>query len=248
MSGRRAATGPAFRPGFSLTELLVVLALGGLVVAGAASVLGAQRRAFEALALGAEAMEAGRITRRLLHRELRSGSPGLDWTVGPGDSVRLRAYRGWGRVCPEEGEAGTIRIRYRGLRAPNAEKDSLRVLTVDGLWTVSSLESWSWESGECGEPPEPGERDAVLRPGRDVPTPVLVRVFETGSYHLYGDAFRYRIGLGGRQPLTPLRLAGQGTSIRPATGSVELRLAYRPIRGLSRPPSERWRIWRRDEF
>lgn len=32
---------------------------------------------------------------------------------------------------------------------------------------------------------------------------ILVRYFERGSYHLSGDALRYRRGRAGRQPLTP---------------------------------------------
>ena len=37
--------------------------------------------------------------------------------------------------------------------------------------------------------------------------PILLRFFETGSYHLGDDALRYRRGSGGRQPLTEPVLA-----------------------------------------
>jgi hypothetical protein len=79
------------------------------------------------------------------------------------------------------------------------------------------------------------------------PAPVLVRLYERGTYYLADGAFRYRRGAGGRQPLTPERVA-PGSGFRPVVGGVEIRVRVTAqpgsvsdefvwvVRGITPPP------------
>jgi hypothetical protein len=55
--------------------------------------------------------------------------------------------------------------------------------------------------------------------------PSLVRLFESGEYHLADGALRYRRGGGGRQPLTPERL-GLGSGFRALQNGVEVQIEF----------------------
>ncbi|HSR40530.1 MAG TPA: hypothetical protein VLL48_00120 [Longimicrobiales bacterium] len=242
--GELAGERPA--PGFSVVELLVALVLMALVMRSAATVLASQLRAAESLVLGSEALETGRIAGRVLHRELRAGSPDLDWWLADGDSVALRAYRGLARPCPGPPGAG-ISVLYRGIRNPDPGKDSVLVLDGEGRWQALELASSSAQPGSCGGAPDPGE-EAFFWSVPGLPAgAVLLRVFERGSYHLSGGALRYRAGAAGRQPLTLDRLWDPGSELTlRGRGAADLRLAYREVPGRSRPTPDARSIWARD--
>jgi hypothetical protein len=76
---------------------------------------------------------------------------------------------------------------------------------------------------------------------RDFPPVVLVRFFERGSYHLADDAFRYRRGGGGRQPLTVERIGpGSGFSFAGEALHVTLEVLASPDSGTAKVYS--WRV------
>ena len=87
------------------------------------------------------------------------------------------------------------------------------MLDAEGRWRAVDLVSVAAEPSCAGEAPfdagvgSVGER---WRLGAAPADPVLLRLFETGSYHLSGGALRYRRGSGGRQPLTAAVLEGGG--------------------------------------
>lgn len=190
--------------GFTLVETLVVLLLTALVVQGGWTVLATFREAGGRTADMAEGLETVRTAAWILGEELGGSLPFRDWWIGEGDSVSLRAYRGLALVTGTEAGGGTT-VCFRGIRSPNPAKDSILFLGEGGNWTAHALRARvRGESGCMGD----GEGWEELWEVEPLPDGALLgRVYERGSYHLALGALRYRRGGGGRQPLTPLRIA-----------------------------------------
>ncbi len=207
---------PRVRGGFSLAEALVSLLLVGVVVQGAWWLAARMARGGGWVAERAEGLEAVRTLAWVLSEELAGGEEGWAWWgEAGGDSVALRAFRGWGLVEGGEPAADRIRVCYRGLRSPDPGKDSVVALGGGGLWTVHALAARRWTGRPCSHPAAKvmalGQQEVwTLAPGPAGEGPIVVRLFERGSYHLTEGALRYRRGGGGRQPLTPERLAEGG--------------------------------------
>jgi len=212
------------RVGGLLLETLISLTIGVFVLGAFVGVMTGTLRWSRSLSGRSEGLEVVRTVWGVLDEELRPGMVGRDWVPVTGTALRLRAFRGVGRVCsPVAGAEGWI-VAYRGRRAPDAVRDSLLVLGEDGGWRAFALLSVARTSG-CT--PDPGE--SVYRMGWSGPAqgarPIFVRLFETGEYHLADGALRYRRGAGGRQPLTPERL-GAGSGFRALSGGVEVRIEF----------------------
>lgn len=203
------------RPGVTLPELALVAWLFAVVLLGLARFATAQGRLAAAAHDRVRAEDLVRTTAMVLDGELRHSAT-ADRSVGP-DSVRLRAFRGVGIICERNGS--DVRIRYRGVRSPNPEKDSALVVTDSATAGVAFPVSGVAHDDGCGQ----GYR---LTLGEAVPTRGMVLVFETGSYYLTGGALRYRRGRGGRQPVTEAVLAGAG--FRDAAGTLMARLPLQP--------------------
>ena len=185
--------------GFSAVEALVALLLGGGILISALGLFSAQKRSAERLLAQAEGLDARRMARTILGEELRRGVEGRDWSVSGGDSVRLRVFRGLAFLCPS-GRSDRVLARYQGSRLPNAGKDSVLVLGDDGRWRAADLIARAPTPLTCPQAPSEAVELWVVDP--PVPGLGVARIFETGSYHMSDDAFRYRRGRGGRQPLT----------------------------------------------
>lgn len=193
---------------------MLVAWLFALVLLALSRFAGAQGRLAAAAHERARAADLMRTTSLVLNAELRyAAAP--DLTVTP-DSVRLRAVRGTGVICRRIG--GVVRVRYRGVRRPDATKDSALVITDSATagvaFPVEDVATAVAEPG-CGA----GYRLTLdgSPPGRG-----LLLVFETGSYHLVDGALRYRRGRGGRQPVTEAVLADGG--FRRGPHSLDVRL------------------------
>jgi prepilin-type N-terminal cleavage/methylation domain-containing protein len=227
---RRRRPGP--RAGFTLVELLVALALTGLLgvllVGTFSTQLGAARRQVELAALE----ELRRVVRHVLAGELRYLDAPADVAASAPDSLALRALRGTGRGCA----AAPGHVSYRGWRDPEPAKDSALVLGPAGTWSVRAVTAADRRAGDAGCAPAPGEH--VLRlalgdgeaeaPGDDAATPLLVVVFETGSYHLHARALRYRRGASGRQPLTAELLRDGASRFDAAPAAIRVVIAPAP--------------------
>lgn len=181
-----------------------------------------------------DALLATRILRTVLRAELAMGEPGADWSVD-GDSVTLRAFRGSAVICATGAAADRMTVAYAGQRLPDPMKDSVEVTTATGRRLVFELLSTESAVTPCpvAWPPEEGMdwRIAGSVP-RDA---VFARVFESGSYHLQAAALRYRIGGGGRQPLTPAVWQDAGTGFRLVDSALVLELE--PNEGYGAPRS-----------
>ena len=211
------------RSGTTTVEALVALLLTAFLLQAAWSLTAAIRRVVARLVERSEALDTERIGWQVLSAEVGAGLPSRDWWVEGEGTLPLRAFRGTAEVCEALASPEGAVVRYRGMRLPDPEKDSLLLLVEGGSWQVArlvarepieagcggwaggALERWSWE------PP--------------APRPLLARLFERGSYHLEDGALRYRIGAGGRQPLTPERLDDRASGLRAVPGGpLELRL------------------------
>jgi hypothetical protein len=183
------------RAGTSLVELLAVMSLAAMVIGVIAGIFSAQLRLARATARRAADSEAVRTVTSVLPAEMRRIAAG-DVRAFAEDSIAIRAFRGIGLPCGAT-QGGTL-VRYRGDRLPDPEKDSVLAAALDPEIIVPLLGSTT-AAGMCtGLPGETVLEWTMADPG----TAAVLLVFEAGSYHLSGRALRYRIGAGGRQPLT----------------------------------------------
>lgn len=189
---------PCARPGFTTVEVLVALSTGAILLAAIAAAITAVSRLERGAADRSERLAAHAHAATVLGHELRALDTRRDgFSIGV-DSVRLRAFRGRAIVCLAD--SASAAVRYEGLRLPDPAKDSLLVLTGDGVERSLPLLAAA-PAAVCN--PGPGESGMEIRPGAGLAPGDVVLVHETGAYHLSGGALRYRRGAGGRQPLTP---------------------------------------------
>ncbi len=207
------------RPGVTLAECVVALAVGGLITAAVASVLLAQARVVRTVSERSADADALRITAGVLRDELRWIDPARDVRSIAGDSVAIRLFRGGGAVCGVG--AGGLLVEYSGARAPDESKDSALVLSsaAEAVYAITGTDAASCTAGTA-------RRVAIdgIAPAR----PLFVLVFESGIYHVRDRALRYQLGRAGRQPLTDERFARSGSvaALAPDTASVRLLLAW----------------------
>lgn len=224
--------------GFTLVELLGSLLLLMVVVQGAWTVLARHRRAAEHTGAVAEGLETVRTLSWLLPQEFSGGRPGEDWWTEGGDSVRLRAFRGWGLVQTGRADPPRVTVCFRGVRSPNPEKDSVLMMDREGSWRAYGLQGRVKKEEGCegwaGSWVEEWLLDAEAEGW------MVGRIFERGSYHISDGALRYRRGNGGRQPMTPLRIES-GVFLRGQGDGPPLAWEITLTPG---PPSEGFPFWR----
>lgn len=229
------------RRGVSLPETIVGVLLGALVLQVGWTLLSVQGRTVRELIRAVERAESAGTIRGVLHAELRAGRADVDWRL-MGDSVDVRSFRGSGVPCGPPDHDG-VPVTHRGRTRPRPGVDSILSLGPDGAWRAALLAGASPAPGVCPAGRWGRSERWVLDPAPDL-TPVLLRLFRRGSYHLSENAFRYRRGHGGRQPLTPAVLDDAASSFEPgADGSVRLRLRFRglpPRAGLNPWSSTLW--------
>ncbi|MBI4546037.1 MAG: prepilin-type N-terminal cleavage/methylation domain-containing protein [Gemmatimonadetes bacterium] len=223
------------RAGFSLLELVVSLALGGLVAAALGSLVVTEERLARVHSRRVEWAEAVRAAAAVLAAELRFADAAADLSIVASDSIRLRAFRGTAIACA--GVAAGALVRYRGMRAPNAAKDSVLPVESNGPGGAAPLAGSRRVASGCRA--RAGEDLYTWSLGGIVLSPgTMLLLYESGSYHLSGAALRYRRGGGGRQPLTPETLDDTASSFRLLLGTpgttpglpaaLEVRLAAAP--------------------
>jgi hypothetical protein len=184
------------RSGTSLVELAAAMWMTAAVATMVMVLLRTESRVAGHSADRAEVLDAARTAGAILAADLAPLDPSADLLDSGSDSVALRVFRGTAIVC---GFAGADPlVRYRGLRQPEPDKDSLLVVTSGGE-RVDGVRDVAHAPGACVS--LAGELVLRLRPVAPVEPGDLLFVFENGGYHISG-AFRYRRGAGGRQPIT----------------------------------------------
>ncbi len=206
--------------GFTLAELLVATVAAGALVTAAFALLATHARLERAAYAAVAAAEVARVTGMVVPAEVRYATP-ADLPAVAADTLSLRALRGVGIICAGAGTG--VDVRYRGMRWPDAAKDSVVTMAATGVpERAIAVDSDRNAAGACA--PHPGEavRRWTLSDSAGGAGDLLL-VFERGSYHLTGGALRYRRGAGGRQPLTEAFL--ESASFGLAGGPFALTLA-----------------------
>ncbi len=227
------------RPGATLPELILVAWLFALVLAAAARFAGAQSRLVALTHDRARAAEATRIPRTILGGELRALAA-ADISALAADSIRIRAVRGGGAICAVDGSS--VLVRYRGVRLPEPEKDSVLLIGSEAPDGVPVAVRGAAVDEACG---------GTVRLGLEVAPEVRggwALVFETGAYHVGDGALRYRRGAGGRQPMTETLFDGGGfEDLGPVGMELDLRLSADALPRLEATPVRtRFRLLNRE--
>jgi hypothetical protein len=153
-----------------------------------------------------------RIVRLVLQSELRYALP-AQWIADGGDSLAVRAVRGGGPVCATAGNE--LAIRYSGVRAPDASKDSVLLVSDIGIEVAPVIAVAP--TAACTD----GLTITLESPPAD--PPLFTLLYERGTYSVTAGALRYRRGAGGRQPMTE-QILGPGSGLSGAGGSLVLTL------------------------
>lgn len=193
------------RAGHTLAEATVSLLLAAVLTVALASLFALIGRAARAHAELASHTETETTVATVLGEELRAATAG-DARFS-GDSVRLRAFRGGGRVCAVE--ENRVLVDYAGFRLPEPDKDSVVLVSARGE-VVDDVTGVT--DAACTVPAQ--RRGLALTLAHGAPADAAYAlVFETGAYSLRTSALRYRRGASGRQPLTEETLDSRGSAI-----------------------------------
>ena len=226
------------RHGFALAEVIVAGTLLLLVVQVAWWTAATQSLVATRVVAGARMLDETRLIHQVLATEIRHGEAGEDWMIDGGD-LSLRAFRGIGFTCRTQPADGWG-VAVAGYRFADSDKDSVLVLSTDGRWRPSALVRRSRGPGlDCQQVTGFSTEVWILDPPPS--RPVAGLFFERGAYRLASDAFRYRRGRGGWQPLTGTGLAADSSVLLdPGDESLEARVTWAdpaPIHA-----SFRWKI------
>lgn len=199
--GHPEQPGPEVR-GSSVVEAVVAMALGLFLLHLALVTLDRLRFSETRSRARHDIMLSARVVRGVVGRELRYLDTERDLQV-EGEALSLRAFRGAALACAADAEASAYLVAFVGARRPDPAKDSLELVFPDGTVSHVALAGASDATEPCalaGWMSDPMVWQVDSMPAA---IPVALRLYERGSYHLSGSAFRYRVGAGGRQPLTP---------------------------------------------
>ena len=229
------------RRGFVLVEAIVAGTLLLLVVQVAWWTTATQGLVSMRVVAGARMLDETRLIHQVLSTEIRHGVAGGDWMVVGGD-LSLRAFRGFGFTCRTQPDDGWG-VAVTGYRRADSDKDSVLVLSADGSWRPTALVRRTRRAGlDCQQLPGFSTEVWSLDP---VPArPLVALYFEKGAYRLASNAFRYRRGRGGWQPLTGTGIAPD-SSVLLAAGArgLEARLDWEDASSMH--ASFRWKMWTR---
>ncbi len=140
--------------GFTLVEVLVAMALTGIVVAGTLQALSAQKKFYARQARILDARHALRASATILTAELReTSSPGQDlYAIAP-DSVALRSTLGFGIVCNVVGSS--LQLTHVSGHFRSEAGDSVLVFVEnsvsdwDDVWRVLPVTGLSMSGPNC---------------------------------------------------------------------------------------------------
>ena len=236
----RAMRRPRTRHGFALTEAVVAGTLLLLLVQVGWWVAAVQGAVAARVVTGAQILDETRLIQHVLGTEIAYGQPGVDWNVR-GNELHLRAFRGVAVGCAAQTSNGWA-VAVAGYRSPDADKDSVLVLSEDGHWSVAALAGSSRRNTpECHDVAGFATEVWQLDPPAD--RALLGMYFERGAYRFSDGAFRYRRGVAW-QPLPGTGIAIDSAAISVAAdGGVTTRMTWEgssPIR-----PSFHWNNWGR---
>jgi prepilin-type N-terminal cleavage/methylation domain-containing protein len=129
------------RSGFTIVELLVVLVIGGIVIAGAYRTLVSQERSYRVYDAAVRTQQATRLSLQVLTAELREiSTKGADLVYASDDTIKFRALRKLGFICDMNKALKQITVVQLG-QEPFDVNDSVLVY-VDGDTLTGADDSW----------------------------------------------------------------------------------------------------------
>jgi hypothetical protein len=188
------------RHAFALVELVVALAIGMVVLAGAYAVLRSQQRFYHALAATLEVHQGSRAAAQILAAELVAlDPPGGDLVALGPDSISIRAARLLTFVCaPPDAAAARLVVRDTltyGFRGLDPARDRLLVYRGGGADTghprawLDAAVSRVRPGASCADGAPGTALDLAGAAGLDeVSAGAPVRSYERTIYRLYADA------------------------------------------------------------
>jgi len=186
------------RPGIALAELITALMLTGIVAGALFAMIRTQTRLVSNTIERTGQADALRVASLVISGETRALAPADIRAVGA-DSLAVRIFRGTGIVCASD--SGVAHVRYRGLRQPDTDKDSVLIADTE---EVRPLDGVTGSASSCASA---GELDITVHtPGERLLPGTVLLVFESGAYYFSTRALRFRRGGEGRQPITDERL------------------------------------------
>jgi len=213
------------RLGTTLLELLVALGLLGVLSLAVVGVLVRTQNGYRTMTAQIDRRQSLRAAAALLPAELREldAAEGDLIALSP-TAVTIRAPRELAVLCRDlvPGPPGPVSLTLRsapryGLRDPDADTDSLWILTPEPRWVPADVTSVG--SAPCADG-SPGRSVTVTLPTADaVPLGTPVLVFEDVTYRLYRSSEDGRWYIG----------QGTATDFQPVIGPVTaagLSLAY----------------------
>jgi hypothetical protein len=183
------------RAGAALIEAVVAGVLLSLVAATATTLLRSQSRIAQDVTLRSERNDATRSALLTLRADLQNVAPATDVYAVARDSIAARIFRGIAIVCGRRDN--TTLLRYHGLRLADAKKDSAVQVGVENVVAINTVAA---APGSCVT--TTSEQVLALDFGMPVLPNSMWLIFESGAYHLSGNALRYRRGTETRQPIT----------------------------------------------
>ena len=242
------------RDGFTLVELLIVVVLGGLVLAAIFQVLVSNQQIYTRQSQAVLGQQTVRGGIEYLSQEIRELSPrGNDFVDTQSDELTVRVMRKTAVTCSATGAFADIRVRAGVMGSQFVVGDSVLVFfNPDGdpandafaAGRVTEIDPAVGTGVQCGnEGSQRIEFDAPVEPAA-VGEGALIRSFETITYSVVtdnGESFLARTRGGG--PAEPLLgpiaaddgllfeyLDADGEVIAPVPNSVAGRQAIRSVR------------------
>lgn len=183
----------ADRKGFTLVELLIVVVLGGLVLAATYQTLVTNQRTFTVQAAQIEGQQTLRAGVEVLSGELRElSAPEGDLLTMSSDSIRMRTLRSFGVACDTaDASAPSVTVKRVGRWFSAGDSvwaflDRDPALQSDDVWRLTTVTAVD-TSFTCATGPEPAA--LVTLSGLVGPDTILpgapLRSFEQYTYGLY---------------------------------------------------------------
>ena len=213
----------ARRIGAALVEALFAATLSSMVAVTGITILRAQTQIARQTTSRSEHNDGVRAATLTLRAELDVVDPRVDVKATASDSIAARIFRGVAVVCGRRDSL--IYVRYRGLRLPDAAKDSAVQIGVENAASIRAV----IEGATCQD--QPGERLLTIVMTEPAAIGSTWLLFENGSYELSSNALRYRRDAENRQPITAeiidVRRSGFYFQRDSVLRSMHLRLRHR---------------------
>lgn len=176
------------RRGFSMAELMVVVALGVLIIFALQQAVVTQRRYWTAQGAASQRHETARVAMAVLTGALREANlTNGDAVILASDRIRTRMPLGLGLVCGTDSTGDRVGVAAAEGRWAAGVGDSVLVRRAGG-WTAEAVTSLGGPALQVPCVPAGGTIARLGRPVLDVMVGAAVRPFRSVVFELGSDA------------------------------------------------------------